>query len=189
MKYGYGNKILPFLLIFVVLLVIFESGCTATSSREHPSGIKVAFEKGAIAPNFTLKDHKGDKWQLWTLSGKKVILSFWAINSAKSRIQLEDLQKFYENMDRDRVVLLGITCQEQEGDLIPFLTRRRVTYPNLIDRMGDICRLYGVTIMRGYASPGASPFPFTVFINEDSTIEKIISVQISLNMLMEFADQ
>lgn len=181
------NKILLFIPLSIILC-LYSVNCSVSSVQEHPSGIKVAFEIGSIAPNFTARDLQGNQWELWELKGKKVILSFWTINSTRSKLQLEEFQEFYEIMDKDKIVLLGMTCQEQEGDLIPFLIRRKIIYPNLIDRMGNICRLYDVSIIRGLASQGASPFPFTVFINEESIIENIYFIQIGKYTLMEFAD-
>lgn len=179
------------------ILGIFMVFFACASTQEHPSGKKVAFEIGAIAPNFTARDLDGNQWELWNLAGKKVILSFWATYDVRSRMQLEDLQDFYNTMDRDSAVLLGLTYKEDEGDLIPFLQRRRVTYPNIIDKHGSIGRLYGITVIENIDRFGrqiidpdsARAFPVTVLINEDSTIDRIISVQININLLDDFVKQ
>ncbi len=181
------KEIIP--VLFIMLLL---AGCA--SLPEHPSGKRVAFETGAIAPDFSARDLDGNEYRLWDLSGKKVILSFWATYDARSRLQLDDFQEFYTSMDRESVVLLGITFKEQEGDMIPLLSRRMISYPNVVDRHGRIGRLYGITIIENVDSFGhqiidpdsARSFPVTVLINEDSTIERIISVQINPKDLYEF---
>lgn len=178
--------------ITIIALFIFI-GCS--SVQEHPSGDRVAFEVGAIAPNFTGRDLDGNEYELWEMEGKKVILSFWATYDGRSRLQLDDLQAFYNNMDEDKIVLLGITFKEEEGDIIPLLSRRRINYPNIIDRRGDIGRLYGISIIEKVDDFGrmiidpdsARNFPLTVFINEESRIERILSRQINIGVLEDFA--
>lgn len=180
---------------YILSLAFLLSVLSCASVQEHPSGRPVGFEVGHIAPNFSARDLDGNHYELWELTGKKVILSFWATYDANSRLQLDDLQTFYNSMDKDRVKLLGITYKEQEGDVIPLLTRRRINYPNIIDRHGRIGPLYGITIIDRVNDFGqqiidpesARSFPVTLFINEDSTIERIISVRVNMNMLEQFA--
>ncbi len=183
------------ILLTLSVLLLITAFWSCSTMQEHPSGKRVAFEVGAIAPNFEAKDLDGNIYNLWDLNGKKVILSFWATYDARSRLQLDDFQEFYNRMDKDKAVLLGLTFKEQEGDIIPLLQRRLINYPNIVDRHGRIGRYYGITIIENVDEFGhqiidpdsARSFPVTVFINEDSTIEKIISVQISPQMLNEFA--
>ncbi len=71
---------------------------------------KVTVEVGDVAPDFTLKDQNEQEVTLSALRGKKVLLSFHPLAWTRvCAIQMQDLEKYREEMDRLGAVALGLS--------------------------------------------------------------------------------
>lgn len=71
---------------------------------------KAATEIGDVAPDFTLKDQNEQEVTLSALRGKKVVLSFHPLAWTKvCAIQMQDLEKHREEMERLGAVALGLS--------------------------------------------------------------------------------
>lgn len=71
---------------------------------------KVTVEVGDIAPDFTLKDQNDQEVTLSALRGRKVVLSFHPLAWTRvCAIQMQDLEKHREEMERLGAVALGLS--------------------------------------------------------------------------------
>ncbi len=71
---------------------------------------KVTVEVGDVAPDFTLKDQDEQEVTLSALRGKKVVLSFHPLAWTRvCAIQMQDLEKHREEMERLGAVALGLS--------------------------------------------------------------------------------
>ncbi|MGB9776193.1 MAG: peroxiredoxin [Anaerolineae bacterium] len=71
---------------------------------------KTAVEVGDVAPDFTLKDQNEQEVTLSALRGKKVVLSFHPLAWTRvCAIQMQDLEKHREEMERLGAVALGLS--------------------------------------------------------------------------------
>src|SRR5437870_4443332 len=65
-----------------------------TNSREE---IEMAAELGELAPDFTLRDHNGEKWTLSEKRGKNVVLVFYPLSF--SGICTQELHQLTDNAE------------------------------------------------------------------------------------------
>jgi len=126
------------LVICVVALALFALSCS--KPRGHAS-------IGDRAPDFTLRDLDGNKIQLSELTGKVVMVEFWATWCPPCRESIPEMKGLYEKY-RDRgFVLLGISIDKGRNapvEVSSFVKEHSVTYPVLIDN-GDVNASYRVS--------------------------------------------
>jgi thiol-disulfide isomerase/thioredoxin len=92
--------------------------------------------------DFTLTDLQGKAWTLKRLTGKVVLVNFWATWCPPCRKEMPDLQALHEQF-RDQLVVLAIS--DEEADRVePFIAGRNVTYPILLDPGRKVNELFGV---------------------------------------------
>jgi peroxiredoxin len=82
--------------------------------------------------DFTLADLTGKSWTLKQLSGKVVVLNFWATWCPPCRKEMPDLESLYQQFKDQGLVILAISDEEM-GKVKPFVAQEKVTYPILLD--------------------------------------------------------
>lgn len=98
---------------------------------------------GSPAPEFRLKDLSGDEVKLSNYQGKVVLLNFWATWCAPCRLEMPELQKHFEELNHDLVVV-GINFAEPDEIVLSYVKELGVTFPVLLDPGGEIQELYRV---------------------------------------------
>ncbi len=111
------------------------------------------------APDFTLTTFKGTTISLEGLTGKPLVINFWASWCPPCRIEaplLERTWRAYKNRD---VVFIGVDVQDREEDALNYIREFDITYPNGPDPTGEISIDYGV-----------SGLPVTFFVSRKGEI-------------------
>lgn len=96
--------------------------------------------------DFTLTDLGGKPWTLKQLSGKVVLVNFWATWCPPCRTEMPDLEALYTRFKDRGLVILAIS-DEETGKVKPFIAERRITYPILLDpgrRVNKLFRIEGI---------------------------------------------
>jgi len=147
---------------------IVRNGDSADSHRsERPFSRKI----GDLAPDFNLRDINGKNISLDDYRGKWVILNFWATWCPPCRGELPTLIRFYEQADKDKIVLLGINASNTEKPanskdvrsyVSTFAEEKGINYPILLDTKGMVSAIYG-----------AGTLPTTVIVSPEGNITKI----------------
>jgi cytochrome c biogenesis protein CcmG/thiol:disulfide interchange protein DsbE len=107
------------------------------------------------APAFSLERLDGSgELSLASLSGKTVVLNFWASWCGPCKDETPLLQRGWGRWKGKNVVFVGVDVKDFRGDARSFLSRFGVTYPNVYDGKGSLVGRYGVT-----------GFPETYFID------------------------
>ncbi|MEE8074244.1 MAG: TlpA disulfide reductase family protein [Candidatus Binatia bacterium] len=147
-----------FLVIFVVaavlmLVVLFTSGDGFFHRRKAPESDKrdsytrlriQRFEESMVAPDFTLKDIKGNQVALKDFKGRIVFLNFWATWCPPCRVEMPSMERLYQQLRGKGLVMLAVDMQESENLVKAFINDFKLSFPALLDRDGDISFLYGV---------------------------------------------
>lgn len=88
--------------------------------------------KGQQAPAFSLKDIKGNSYNLSQLKGKVVVLNFWFINCKPCQQEIPDLNEMVNEYKGKEVIFLGIALDEKK-DLEIFLKKSPFNYQIIPD--------------------------------------------------------
>jgi peroxiredoxin len=93
--------------------------------------------------DFTLEDLDGTKWTLKDLSGKVVVVNFWATWCPPCRKEMPDLETLYKRFKGQGLVVLAIS-DEDAGKVRPFIAEQKATYPILLDPGRKVNQLFEV---------------------------------------------
>jgi cytochrome c biogenesis protein CcmG/thiol:disulfide interchange protein DsbE len=103
------------------LLVLLVWGCTSQADNNELPG---------RAPQFALKDLKGQTLRLEDLRGKVVLLNFFATWCAPCRQEIPDLQRLYRRFNDQGLEIVGISLDMEGARLLnPFVQYYGITYP------------------------------------------------------------
>jgi len=136
-----------------------------SSQQIEPPAAKSTHPK---APDFTLKDARGNLIRLSDYKGKVVILDFWATWCPPCRIEIPGYVKMYNKYKNDGLVIIGVSLDNDGWTPVkPFMKEYKIDYPIVLgDR--EIVGAYG----------GVSAIPTTFIINrEGEIVEKKIGAK------------
>lgn len=112
------------------------------------------------APAFTLPSLRGGREiALRDFRGQVVVLNFFASWCKPCELEAADLQRTWEAVQGQGVVLLGIAMQDRYDDARQFLEKHGLTYPAVFDRDNRVAEAYRIT-----------GIPTTVFIDPTGRI-------------------
>jgi len=111
--------ILPFVLIFL--------SCTKAGKTEDPGN------NYSFAPNFTLRDLKGNEISLSDYRGKIVILNFWTTWCKPCRVEIPGFVEIYEEYKNKGMEILGISLDRAGSEqILKFVEENKISYPVLL---------------------------------------------------------
>jgi peroxiredoxin len=96
--------------------------------------------------DFTLTDLNGKNWTLKSLSGKVVLVNFWATWCPPCRKEMPDLDVLYQRFEESGLVILAIS-DEDSGKVKQFIADHKVSYPVLLDpgrKVNELFRVQGI---------------------------------------------
>ena len=94
------------------------------------------------APDFTLRDLKGNKVRLQDLRGKVVFLNFWATWCPSCRLEMPSMEKLHEEFGHQGLVILAINYRERPEEINAFFKEHRLDFTALLDEQGRALDLY-----------------------------------------------
>jgi len=143
------------------------SGNEATSETARTfmtlSTSPVGHEVGNRAPGFTLEDIDGEEVSLSDFQGKTVIVNFRTIGNDTRGTELYSIQSFCDEWPQEGLAILAINIKESAKDVESFVAGKGLTFPILIDPLGEVADEYRVSSM-----------PTTFFIDADGIISKVV---------------
>lgn len=96
--------------------------------------------------DFTLTDLDGHNWTLRQLTGKVVLVNFWATWCPPCRKEMPDLDAIYGELRDKGLVILAISDEDREK-VASFVAEHKVSYPILLDpgrRVNDLFIVRGI---------------------------------------------
>ena len=144
--------------------------CFRASNIENPISVadiqigKIFNEKkpsvGYIAPDFKLRNLKGNYESLSSYRGEVVVLNFWATWCVPCRVEMPSFEKLFRRYRSEGVTVLAITLDKNSEERIKsFVDEYGLSFPILLDDKSEVERLYpSMTI------------PFTYVIDREGRI-------------------
>ena len=97
---------------------------------------------GDLAPGFTLPDLEGQLHELADLSGRVVVLNYWATWCPPCVDEMPSLQKLHEALGAKGLSVVAVSVDERFEDIGRFVETFELTFTILHDPSGRIERRY-----------------------------------------------
>lgn len=96
------------------------------------------------APDFEAKALDGKTLRLSGLRGKVVLLDFWATWCGPCEETIPHLLELYRLHGARGLEIVGISVDDTDSDVPPFVAQHGMRYPVVVDSDKDLLELYGV---------------------------------------------
>ena len=174
-----------YLLVFLLFGDIIKSETNITDTQKKE--IELLVSDMFMAPDFELNSVDDKKYKLSELRGNVVILNFWATWCGPCRLEIPDFNELYLENKENGLIILGISTDDSKRGLTKFLKTYKMEYPVLygssnqiskisndyggimalptsiiIDRTGEIKRIYPTAILKDYTPSIYSSFIYDV---------------------------
>jgi thiol-disulfide isomerase/thioredoxin len=106
---------------------------------------KTAWPTKVDTPNIAATDLQGKAWTTADLTGKVVVLNFWATWCAPCKDELPTLQTLHDISDSQTVVLT-INVREPAARASRYMQSTGMTFPVISDAKGELAKRWGVTV-------------------------------------------
>lgn len=137
------------------------------------SGYGVALKVGSLAPDFEFSDFEGQRRRLSDFRGRPVFINFWATWCDPCKTEMPDIQTVLGRFQADNLAVIAVNNGEELAPARRFLDQIKVRLTEFAyDPRGSIAGLYEIGGM-----------PTSVFVDPDGLITRIVSGQMSLNVM------
>ena len=143
-----------FLAVPILLSLMIVTGCVS-SDRDNRRYQHALIEKPA--PDFTLRDLKGNQVSLSDFRGQPVVLNFWATWCSPCRVEIPHLEALYTKYKDQGLVVIGMNT-ETDYMKVKYFAEPQISYTVLLD---------GGTQAQGYDVSG---IPCTYYIDRKGII-------------------
>lgn len=154
-------KLLVASVIVAALAWMLATRPASSGEAAPPASVKEGFS----APDFTLPTLDGGNVNLSALRGQVVIINFWTTWCPPCRVEMPALNRVYARYRESGLLLLGVnsTVQDDEQAVRRFVSEEGLSFPVLLDRDGEVSRLYRLQAL-----------PTTVFVGRDGIIAAVV---------------
>jgi len=129
----------------LIIIILIAVGIGLLVFLPEKKMYKEIAEVGSPAPEFELEDSNGNTWKLSDLKGKVVFVNFWATWCATCKSEMPSKNMLFQKMQGRPFQMLGILFRDNPRNLSLYLERQPVSAPTLIDDVGEVARIYGIT--------------------------------------------
>ena len=129
-----------------------------------------------IAPDFTMLDMEGNEVTLASFFGKPIVLNFWASWCGPCKMEMPEIQKFYDKYGQEIHFLL-VSVDDSLDAAKSFISDSGYTFPVYFD-----------TTSVGAYTYGASSIPLTFFIDAEGNLTAYYMGAMSESILQQGVD-
>lgn len=127
--------------IFIILVLLVSSSFSA--AQQAGKGLTKLAET-TQAPDFVLSDLDGNQHRLSDYQGQVVIINFWATWCPPCREEMPSMQRAWEQLEKDGILMLGIDVGEDEDTIFQFTANYPVEFPLLMDSDSSVINQWPV---------------------------------------------
>ena len=95
-----------------------------------------------VAPDFTLPSLEGGTTRLSSFKGKVVLVNFWATWCPPCRAEIPSMQRAWEKLKDNGVMMLAVHVGGNEDKIWTFLTDFNVEFPVLMDKRSKVSKTW-----------------------------------------------
>ena len=116
-----------------ILVILFLFAFSPLSSAQQAGKGLTKLPEARVAPDFVLKDLDGNQHRLSDYSGQVVIINFWATWCPPCRDEMPSMQRAWELLEKEGILMFGIDVGEDEDTIFQFTANYPVEFPLLMD--------------------------------------------------------
>ena len=124
-------------LLFLFVLLV------AGASHAGGKGLTFLPEK-PMAPDFALKDIEGNIHRISDYKGHVIIVNFWATWCPPCRAEMPAMQRAWEQLREEGIMMLAIDVGEDEDTVFEFTASYPVDFPLLLDMDSTVSEAWEV---------------------------------------------
>ncbi|HID45655.1 MAG TPA: TlpA family protein disulfide reductase [Chromatiaceae bacterium] len=125
-----------------IIAILFALLLTGTA-RATGKGLTALPDK-PIAPAFELKDAEGNLHRLADYKGQVIIVNFWATWCPPCRAEMPSMQRAWEQLREEGIMMLAIDVGEDEDAIFEFTASYPVEFPLLLDTESSVSEAWKV---------------------------------------------
>lgn len=99
---------------------------------------------GGALKTFTMLDSTGKNFDSKQLTGKVVLLNFFATWCPPCIAELPDFEKYHKTFDPKKFQFIAVDAKEAIGKVNAFMKRNKFSFTALIDSEGELLSQYGI---------------------------------------------
>lgn len=160
------------ILVIMVAAIVFTIYSNLTKEKT------AVLQVGDEAPDFVLTDMNGEQHRLSEYRGQGVFLNFWGTWCKPCEREFPLINDQYQEVKDDGLQILAVNVGESDFVVQKFVNRKGLTFPVLIDNNKSVMETYNI-----------NPLPTTFLVNPEGKIEKIITGEMSEEMIKEYMAQ
>ena len=143
-KKDFNYPLAVFVFVAVTVLVTILSLRLNDGSFEFSN--QVAIESDIPAPDFSFPGLDGKMVRLSDYKGKVVLVNIWATWCPPCVDEMPSMEKLYHKFKEQNFEILAVSIDESGLKAVaPFMKKKRLTFPALIDSDGTIKSAYRIT--------------------------------------------
>jgi peroxiredoxin len=116
-------------LLLAAVLVLFS---LPSAAQQAGAGL-TRLADAPLAPDFSLLDMDGAVYRLSDYRGRVVIVNFWATWCPPCREEMPSMQRAWEQLRAEGILMFGINVGEDEDTIFQFTANYPVDFPLLMD--------------------------------------------------------
>ena len=97
-----------------------------------------------FAPNFQVTTLQGQEYELKAMTGKIVVLDFWATWCPSCRDSVGELKELSRKYKSDKVVVISISADEDDAAWRQFIAKKKMEWPQYRDADSKLRKAFGV---------------------------------------------
>jgi len=117
-----------------ILIILLLIALSAFSSAQQAGKGLTKLSEISPAPDFLLTDLDGNQHRLSDYRGQVLIINFWATWCPPCRDEMPSMQRAWEQLEKEDILMLGINVGEDEDVIFQFTANYPVEFPLLMDR-------------------------------------------------------
>jgi peroxiredoxin len=126
--------------VFLLLVCVSITGCSLGEEPRKGAPAKIAVD--APAPDFKLKDIRGQSVSLGSLRDRPVLLVFGTTWCPYCREEIPRIKEVYRQGRQKNLEILNIYINESEDKVSAFAMKYELPYPVLLDKDGQVAESY-----------------------------------------------
>jgi|ATLU01.1.fsa_nt_gi peroxiredoxin len=132
------------LIVVQIYSVLLLFSLSSMVFAEKPGRGLAPVQGNQIAKDFSLLDIAGKAHGLSDYRGRVLIVNFWATWCPPCREEMPSMQRAWEQLRDDNVVILGINVGEDKEAILRFTAEYPVTFPLLMDQDSRVSNEWSV---------------------------------------------